>query len=205
MFVLKRVLFVGARLTWRTTPSSRLRFNGRLRLYRQCVLPLSLERRFWRAPCQLLGSGLVFFCLNSGDNLLCLLTLLDQLFLDTIFSYSYWARSEVCKLWWHVSTKVAWVILLGHQSVIFWDLSTNVLTGFPLCCLIARRVGMVISESSSKKRVRKSFSRSPQFLIEPSESFMNHSKTISFRVPMNKRICAILVTPCRRNPVGVEL
>jgi len=31
---------------------------------------------------------------------------------------------------------------------------------------------MVISESSSKKRVRKSFSKSPQFLMESSGSFM---------------------------------
>jgi len=46
---------------------------------------------------------------------------------------------------------------------------------------------MVISESSSKKRVRKSFSRSPQFLIEPSGSFMNYSKAIPLRVSMNKR------------------
>ena len=44
---------------------------------------------------------------------------------------------------------------------------------------------MIISKSSSKKRVRKSFSRSPEFLMEPSESFMNHSKAIPFRVPMN--------------------
>ena len=34
---------------------------------------------------------------------------------------------------------------------------------------------MVIYKSSSKKRVRKSFSRSPQFLMEPSGSFMNES------------------------------
>jgi len=46
---------------------------------------------------------------------------------------------------------------------------------------------MVISELSLKKRVRKSFFRSPQFLMEPSESFMNHSKEIPSRVPMNKR------------------
>jgi len=46
---------------------------------------------------------------------------------------------------------------------------------------------MVTSELSSKKRVRKSFSRSPQFLMEPSGSFMNHSKASPFRVPMNKR------------------
>jgi len=46
---------------------------------------------------------------------------------------------------------------------------------------------MVIYESSAKKRVSKSFSRSPQFLIEPSGSFMNHSKAIPFRIPMNKR------------------
>jgi len=45
---------------------------------------------------------------------------------------------------------------------------------------------MLISESSSKKWVRKSISRLPQFLIEPSESFMNHSKAIPLRVPMNK-------------------
>jgi len=45
---------------------------------------------------------------------------------------------------------------------------------------------MVISESSSKKRVRKSFSKSPQFLMEPSGSFMNHSKESPFRVLMNK-------------------
>ena len=46
---------------------------------------------------------------------------------------------------------------------------------------------MTISELSLKKRVRKSFSRSAQFLIEPSESFMNYSKASPFRVPMNKR------------------
>jgi len=47
---------------------------------------------------------------------------------------------------------------------------------------------MIISESSSKKRVRKNFSISPQFLMEPFESFMNHSKAIPFRVPLNKRV-----------------
>jgi len=46
---------------------------------------------------------------------------------------------------------------------------------------------MVISELSLKKHVRKSFSKSSQFLIELSESFMNHSKASPFRVPMNKR------------------
>jgi len=49
------------------------------------------------------------------------------------------------------------------------------------------RVDMVISESSSKKHMMKSFSRSPQLLIEPSGSFMSHSKAIPLRVPMNKR------------------
>jgi len=65
-------------------------------------------------------------------------------------------------------------------------LFTNALTDSPFRCLVIRRVGMVISELSLNKRVRKSFSRSPQFLIEPSESFMNHSKAIPFRVLMNK-------------------
>jgi len=99
-----------------------------------------------------------------------------------------WARSEVCRLWRHVFTRVAWVIPLGHQSAIFLNLSTNVLTESPFRCFVARRVGIVISESSSKKRVRKSFSKSPQFLMEPSGSFMNYSKASPFRVPMNKRV-----------------
>ena len=46
---------------------------------------------------------------------------------------------------------------------------------------------MVTFESSLKKRVRKSFSKSPQFLMEPSGSFMNYSKANPFRVSMNKR------------------
>ena len=95
-----------------------------------------------------------------------------------------WARSEVCKL--HVSTRVTWVIPLGHRSATFRNLSTNDLTDSPFRCFVARRVGIVTSESSSKKRVRKSFFKSPQFLMEPSGSFMNHSKASPFRVPMNK-------------------
>ena len=47
---------------------------------------------------------------------------------------------------------------------------------------------MVISESSLRKWVRKSFSRSPQFLIATPGSFMNHSKAIPLKVPMNKRV-----------------
>ena len=39
-----------------------------------------------------------------------------------------WVSSEVCKLWRHVSTRVAWVIPLGHRSAIFWNHSTNALT-----------------------------------------------------------------------------
>ena len=76
-----------------------------------------------------------------------------------------WAKSEVYKLWQYVFTKVAWVISLGHQSAIFQNLSTNALTGSPFCYLVDRRVGMVISKSSSKKRARENFSRSPQLLI----------------------------------------
>jgi len=131
-----------------------------------------------------------------------------------------WGRSEVCKLWWHVSTRVALVIPLGHQSAIFWNLFTNALTNSPFRCLVVRRVDMVISESSSKKCVRKRFSRSPQFLMKPSGSFMNHSKAIPFKVPMNKRarmasfdttfpvwdwssICAGSVTLYHRRPAGL--
>ena len=53
-------------------------------------------------------------------------------------------------------------------------------------CLIARRMGTDTLVSSSKKQVKKSFSRSVQFLMEPAESFMNHSIAIPLRVPMNK-------------------
>jgi len=60
MLVLEGVLLVGARLAWRATPSSWLGLRGRLRLCHQCVLSFSLERRIWRVPCQLFGSGLIF-------------------------------------------------------------------------------------------------------------------------------------------------
>ena len=45
-----------------------------------------------------------------------------------------------------------------------------------------------------------SFSRSLQFLIEPTGSFMNHSKAIPFRVSMNKcaRMTSFDTTPCLR-------
>ena len=66
-----------------------------------------------------------------------------------------------------------------------------------------------------------SFSRSLQFLIEPSASFMNHSKAIPFRVLMKNvpvwhhlilcfqsetlsSICVGSVTPCIQSPVGSE-
>ena len=129
-----------------------------------------------------------FFCPNPGDNFFSLFTCWTNCFQVRLLTTPIWAGSEVCRLWRHVSTRVAWVIPLGHRSTIFQNFSTNALTDSPFRCFVARRVGMVTSESSSKKRVRKSFSKSPQFLMEPSGSFMNHSKASPFRVPMNKRI-----------------
>jgi len=46
---------------------------------------------------------------------------------------------------------------------------------------------MDTSVSSSKNRAKKSFSRSIRFLIEPTKSFMNHSKATPLRLPMNER------------------
>ena len=186
MLVIKGVLLADTWLAWRATTSRWVGLKGRLRLCRQYVLPFSLKRRFWRTPRRLLWSELAFFNLNPNDDLHCLLALWTNYFQVQLSTTSIWARSEVCKLSRHVSTKVTWVIPLGHQSAIFRNHSTNALTGSPFRCLIVRRVGMVISNSSSKRRARKSFFRLPQFLIEPSRSFMNHSKVIPFRVPMNK-------------------
>jgi len=97
-----------------------------------------------------------------------------------------WARSVVCRLWRQVSISVDCAMSLGHRSAILWNLSTNILDCSPFFCFMARRARMVIFVSSSKKWVRKSFSKLAQFLMEPSRSFMDHSKATPLRVPMNK-------------------
>jgi len=87
------------------------------------------------------------------------------------------------------------MFLPGWPGSFRWDIGASYseispqifLTDSSFRCFVARRVGIIISDLSSKKRVRKSFSKSPQCLMEPSGSFMNHSKASYFRVSMNKR------------------
>ena len=57
----------------------------------------------------------------------------------------------------------------------------------PFLCFLARRVGIDTSVLSIKKQVKKSFSKPAQFLIEPTESFMNNSEATHLRVPINKQ------------------
>jgi len=86
------------------------------------------------------------------------------------------SRSVVCRLWRQVSNSIDCVMLLGYQSTILWNLSTNSLIDSPFFCFVARRVDKYTLVSSSRNRARKSFSRSTHFLIEPAWSFMNYSK-----------------------------
>ena len=88
MLVLEGVLLVGT--GWLEVLLPLAGWNlGRLTLCRQCVLPFSLKRRFRCAPRRLLGSGLAFFCLNPGNDLLDLLALLHQLLPGMILSHFY--------------------------------------------------------------------------------------------------------------------
>ena len=95
-------------------------------------------------------------------------------------------RSAVCRLWRYIFTSVDWDLPLKQWSAIFRYLSTKVLMDSPFFCFVARRVSIATSISSSKKRVRNSFSKSTQVLIELAGNFMNHSKATPLRVPMNK-------------------
>src|SRR3954465_4263205 len=66
--------------------------------------------------------------------------------------------------------------------------SMKSLTSSPSFCLVRRRVCMLMSASSSKKRPRNSAFKSSQQEIEPFGSLQNHSKATPLRVLMNSRV-----------------
>ena len=161
MLVLEGVLLVGAWLVWRTTPLVVCGLGRDFVSIASVSFLLAWKHTFGAHLVNLSGLRLPSSALTLATISSACSPCYTNCFKVRLSTTPIWVRSEVCKLWLHVSTKVAWVILLGHRSAIFRNLSTNALTGSPFCCLVVMRVGMVISELSSKKRVRKSFSRSP--------------------------------------------
>jgi len=90
-----------------------------------------------------------------------------------------WARSAVCRLWWHVSSSVDWDMPLGQGSAKLRNLSTKVLMDYPFFYFVARRIGIATSVSSSKKRVKNSISKSAQVLIEPAAASYNPLESVN--------------------------
>ena len=160
MLVFEGILLVGTWLIWRTTSPGRLRFDGEFCLCRQCIFSFWLKKYFWRASCRLSGMGLFSSALTLTIISSACSPCWTNCFQVRLSATPIWTRSEVCRLWRHVSTRVAWVYC--------WDIGASYSEIFPQIfwltpfrCFVARRVGIVISESSSKKRVRKSLSKSP--------------------------------------------
>ena len=186
MLVFEGVQLVGVRLTWRTTPLVGCGLGRDFISVASVSFLLAWEdtsgaRLVDFSGLGLLSSALTLATISSACSPCC-----TNCFQVQLSATPIWSRSAVCRLWRHVSTNMTWVMPLGHRSAMFWNLSTNTLTGSPFLWFVARRFSMVISESSSKKRVRNSSSRLPQFLLDLLGSFMNHSKAIPLRVLMNK-------------------
>src|SRR3954465_8682072 len=99
-----------------------------------------------------------------------------------------WTRIGVRKLWRHVSTSVSGVMPHRLLMASFRDRSIKSLTSSPSFYLVRRRVCMLMSASSSKKRLRNRAFKSSQQVIEPFGNLQNHSKATPFRVLINSRV-----------------
>src|SRR3954470_20769858 len=87
-----------------------------------------------------------------------------------------WMRIGVRKLLRHVSTSVSGVMPPRLLMASSRNHSIKSLTSSPSICLVRRRVCMLMSASSSKKRLRNRASKSSQHVIEPFGSLRNPSK-----------------------------
>jgi len=167
VLILEWVLFIGTQLAWSSIPSSWLRFRRRFSLLRKSIFSFCLKRWFWGALRWFLFSWLFFlFSFDSRESSACS-PCCTSYFQVRHSTTPIWARSVVCKLWWQVSTNVDYIMPLRHQSAILWNLSINIFIGSLFFCFVARRVGIDIFVSSSKKWARNSFSKLAHFMIEP--------------------------------------
>ena len=188
VLILQRVLLVGAHLAWSIIPSTWLRFGRRFQSPLPGYLFFLIEKIV--LGCLALTSPVLAYFFSSVLTLV-MVSYACSSYKTSCFQVRHsvtpiWIRSSVGRLWRQVSISIACIMPLGYQGAILWSLFTKVLMDSSFFCFVVRIVGIDTSVLSLKNHVRKSFSRSPHFLIEPAIGFMNHSKATPLRVPMNK-------------------